>query len=886
MKHEDWLKVEELLNSALELEPLRRREFLDEVGASKPELRREVESLLGCEEKVDGFLAAPALAFSADFFEDHNGTDDRAGQTIGNYRIIREIGRGGMGAVFLAERADGEFQQEVALKIVRRSFDGSELARRFRRERQILASLNHPNIARLLDGGVSSDGEPFLAMEYVEGVRIDDFCDEIKLPIVRRLRLFLAVCQGVSYAHQNLIVHRDIKPSNVLVTTDSIPKLLDFGIAKLLDAEHAGEHTETIFRAFTPDYASPEQIRGEQITTASDVYSLGVLLDDLLHGARHASNQKPALGGWLSESSEQKTIATNLPTKQENGNEKVKPDNQKVLNAELKNIVRMARREEPERRYASVAQFAEDIQRYLDGLPVHAQKDSFTYRAGKFVRRNKAGVAAAALLLLTLIGGIIATAWQAQRATAQARIAAQERDRAERRFNDVRKLSNSLLFEITPKIERLEGSVEARETLVKRALEYLDSLAQEAGDDVQLKSELAAAYEKVGDLQGNPNKPNLSDFAGAIASYEKANAIRQKLPESDDNKRLLAKNFRELSVIRLNQFDVKGSLLDSAAALKIYESLTARNITSSELQTAYLEAQLDHAQTFASNQQFSEAITLYRQAIASLEKLDQHHQEIQRLLAKGYSLLGNALSWDGQQAEGEAETKKAVTMVENLAARFPADAIFQQGAWRVYMLASSTYENNNNEISLEFAQKALKAVGKAVELDPANTQAKENLAKTFSRIGWINVLLNKNSPVALSYLERAETILNELIDKEPQNVTYQGDMGILYTRFGDVREKQGDLQNALKAFQKSADLFERLSRADEKNTRSQRDLAQSLKSVGKVYVKLGETEKAEQNLRRALEILNRLKAQNALGDSDQILINEVQTALQKIYQEQ
>jgi serine/threonine-protein kinase len=434
MHNEDWIKVEELLNAALELEPTERRKFLEEIGASAPDLRREVESLLVYEEKVDGFLDTPALAFSADFFDDDHAPDARVGQEIGHYRILRELGRGGMGAVFLAERADGAFEQDVALKVMRYSFPDSELARRFSRERQILASLNHPNIARLLDGGVSATREPFLVMEYVEGLRIDDYCDERNLSTNERLQLFLKVCRAVSYAHQHLVVHRDIKPSNIIVVEDEqrkpTPKLLDFGIAKLLDAEQAGEHTQTEMRAFTPNYASPEQISGGQITTASDVYSLGVLLQDLLRGARPSTNERKNRGDSVAETPGQKTLITNLPTDQSEENKRAKTSVRRFADAELENIISMARREDPARRYASAAQLAEDVQRYLDGLPVHAQKDSFTYRAGKFVRRNKVGVAAAAIILLTIVSGIIATIWQARRANEQAWIAAQERDRA------------------------------------------------------------------------------------------------------------------------------------------------------------------------------------------------------------------------------------------------------------------------------------------------------------------------------------------------------------------------------------------------------------------------------------------------------------------------
>lgn len=432
MRNEEWKKVEELLDRAMELEPSARLKFLKEANAT-PDLLREVESLLACEGDMDGFLAAPALSLSSDFFDDADAIEDRAGQSVGRYRIIREIGRGGMGAVFLAERSDGEFRQEVALKVVRRSFADSDLARRFRQERQILASLNHPNIARLLDGGVSADGEPFLAMEYVEGVRVDDYCDARNLSTEERLNVFLAICQGVSFAHQNLVVHRDIKPSNILVTDEGVPKLLDFGIAKLVNPQSEGSTAETVtgLRAMTLDYASPEQVSGLSVTTATDVYSLGILLYELLTGRR------PHRLKNLRTDELARIICEDEPSKPSDAisdfgfkSFKSAIRNPKLLRGDLDNIILMAMRKEPQRRYASVAQLAEDVRRYLEGRPVLAHQDTFSYRAAKFIRRNKAGAVAALLIAFALVGGIVATAWQARRATAQARIAAAERDRA------------------------------------------------------------------------------------------------------------------------------------------------------------------------------------------------------------------------------------------------------------------------------------------------------------------------------------------------------------------------------------------------------------------------------------------------------------------------
>ncbi|HJU55464.1 MAG TPA: serine/threonine-protein kinase, partial [Pyrinomonadaceae bacterium] len=670
-----WQQIKDVFALVLEQPTSRRAAVLREASGDDAALRAEVESLLAAHDESRPLLERGDYGAASIFVA---AAASYAGKEFGRYRVVREIGRGGMGAVFLAERADGEFKQEVALKVVGRTFADSELVRRFRRERQILASLNHPNIARLLDGGVSNEGEPYLLMEYVEGVRVDDYCDERKLSTRERLRLFLAVCRGVSYAHQNLIVHRDIKPSNVLVTRDGVPKLLDFGIAKLLDAEHADDRTETNWRAFTPDYASPEQIRGEQITTASDVYSLGVLLADMLGGLRHTEDARRSGVATPSESAAEKTVATNLPTNQEAGGGKAKAGARKAIGAELKNIIAMARREEPARRYSSVAQFAEDVQNYLDGLPVRAQKDSVTYRAGKFIRRNKVGVIAAAFVLLSLVGGIIATVWQARRAEAN-------QARAEKRFADVRGLSNALLNDIAPNIERLEGSTAARQSLVAQSLKYLDSLAVESADDTTLQMELAAAYEKVGVLQGDSNKPSLSDFRGAIASLEKAQTIRRQLlrtnPKATENRRLLADNLRLLGVRRMAQNDIEGGIRDGKEAVQIYENLIAENPDAPALRTAQLETRVEVAISYVDINRFAEAIPLLEQSASEIEALRRggaDDAEPQRILAKCLAYLGFSLSWESRQPEAEAKMNEAVSLAESLAARYPHDANFKQ----------------------------------------------------------------------------------------------------------------------------------------------------------------------------------------------------------------
>jgi serine/threonine-protein kinase len=413
-------RVAKLVKSAVERGPETRAAFLDEECGSDPAMRAEVESLLQEDEGASLFLEVPALHLAAKSFVREGAF--HAGQTIGDYKIVSLIGSGGMGEVYLAE--DRELHRKVALKLVRRGMASEDMIHHFKREEHLLASLNHPNIAQLYGGGVTADGIPFFAMEYVEG---------------ERLQLFRKVCSAVTYAHQHLVIHRDLKPANIRVTPEGEPKLLDFGIAKLLDSEdaqHSGQ-TLTLHRMMTPEYASPEQVAaGESITTASDVYSLGVVLYKLLSGQnpyRTITNRPEEIARAITEQEPTFPSTAILKSISAPGHETpFTAYDSRSLRGDLDNIVLMAMRKEPARRYASVGQFSEDIRRHLEGLPVIARKDTVAYRATRFVRRNKIGVAAAAVVFLTLIGGIVATTWQAKRAVTQAQIAAEQRDRAQK----------------------------------------------------------------------------------------------------------------------------------------------------------------------------------------------------------------------------------------------------------------------------------------------------------------------------------------------------------------------------------------------------------------------------------------------------------------------
>lgn len=430
---EKWQQIKSIFLDALEIEEPRREKFLIEICGDDSELRNEVEKLLAAHFKSENFIEKPVAEINSLF---QTTVNQKVPQRFGNYKIIRQIGRGGMGAVFLAARADDQFNKRVAIKVLRRGVDTEDVLRRFRQERQILAALEHPFIARLLDGGMSEDGLPYLVMEYVEGIALDRYCDEHNFSTEERLEIFRKVCSAVQYAHQNLVVHRDLKPSNILVTEDGEPKLLDFGIAKFLNPELSAQTiapTATFVRLMTPEYASPEQIRGRNITTASDIYSLGVILYKLLtgHAPYQFENTSPQeIERVVCETEPVRPSSFVLSHSQ---NHTTQPNEQRTkdkgqrtnsLKGDLDNIVLKALRKEPERRYKSVEKFSEDIERYLKGLPVSARPNTFSYRAGKFIKRHKVGVAAAALILLSLIGGIAIAAWQAD-------VARAERDRAQ-----------------------------------------------------------------------------------------------------------------------------------------------------------------------------------------------------------------------------------------------------------------------------------------------------------------------------------------------------------------------------------------------------------------------------------------------------------------------
>lgn len=571
-----WNRIKEVFGEAVERHPELRRAFILDEFRDQPDLAEETLALLDAYECRSDFAEQPVFGFAlrALFARHARG---HIGEKIGGYRIEGEIGSGGMGAVYLGVRDDESFEKKVAVKIVNEfAADPEYLNRRLCAERAILAKLDHPNIARLIDGGTTEAGLPYFVMEYVAGKPISTYCEERKLTVRQKLELFQGVCSAIHYSHRNLIVHRDLKPGNILVNEAGVPKLLDFGIAKLLaeDSGRGNRGTTTIHRVMTPVYASPEQVRGEPVTTASDVYSLGVVLFEMLTGRlpyRFEDESAAAVERAIQLAEPMRPSEAALLVADENPSPRADAGRLRLsreLAGDLDAILLRALRKEPDQRYGSAERLGEDIQRFLEGAPVAARVGSFRYRTGKFLRRYRLAVAAGLVAAVSL-GAATAIS------ISQSRVAGEERRRAELRFEETWRLAKSNVFELHDAIERLPGSTAARGLLIRQTLGYLDGLNQKAGTDPVFNRELGMAYIRVGEVQGRPYTANLGDVEGALASYEKgigrldaALAERPQDPECQRDASIGYERIGELAAYRMHDFQKAGRFFDRALALR------------------------------------------------------------------------------------------------------------------------------------------------------------------------------------------------------------------------------------------------------------------------------------------------------------------------------
>jgi tRNA A-37 threonylcarbamoyl transferase component Bud32/tetratricopeptide (TPR) repeat protein len=858
LQTERYARVSDVFQHAVELPEQERAEYLARECGSDGPLRQEVEALLAADARDDDFIARPIASLPADLLT-HDHDADLTGREFGPYRVIRELGRGGLGAVYLAARADAVYRKEVAIKLIRRGLDTDDILRRFRNERQILAGLDHPNIARLIDGGTTADGLPYFVMEHVEGEPIDRYCSSRELPIAERLAIFRKVCAAVTFAHQHLVIHRDLKPSNILVGADSEPKLLDFGIAKVLTAkEEAFTVTLPEQRLLTREYASPEQIRGASITTTTDVYSLGVLLYELLSG------DKPYR--LKTGTSEELTRAI---AEQE-------PARQKSLPRDLNHIVRMAMRKEPVRRYSSVEQFSDDIRRYLEGRPVVAHEDSVAYRAGKFVRRNTLGVTAAALVLLALSGGLIATLWQA-------RIANAERAKAERRFNDVRKLANSNLFDVYPEVENLAGSLKAREKILQNALTYLDSLAREAAGDVTLQSELATAYEKVGDVQGAMNTSSLGDAKAGLESYAKAAKLRaavlQQRPRDVDARDALANNHYTTARTLWNHNQTHEAEEAFERGLQLRRALVAAQPNSVELQNRLAVLLIDYGAIPAFNVQSEKATALFEEALEINHRLraqDAQSAELKKTRARALRILSKPRAAVGDHAGGMVALEEAHQLSRELAREFPQDFRLQRSVWLTEnMMCELLIDKGDGAEAAARCEAIIAFPDAALRNEPENGVVIYDLAISHFNLARALHLTGENER-SIEQAEKAVAVMSQLAAKQPDNLDYQRNLAVYRISIGRAQIELGRFGEALAVLEGVATTLRPIIATNPGDTTYQSDLAFTQQLLARALYRNGERGRALNAATEAKTIYTRLRDQNALRASEKTVLQELE----------
>jgi serine/threonine-protein kinase len=841
VRRERWQQIWDLFERARRKKPEDLPGWLADTCAGDDELRREVESLLASDPSDAGLVGKIVGDAAARTFDDAaTPSATAAGRRLGPFELVGELGRGGMATVYRARRVDREFEQEVAIKVARGGLAAPELERRFLAERQILASLDHPAIARLIDGGTATDGTAWVAMELVEGIPIDRYCDREHLPERRRVELMISVCNAVHHAHRNLVVHRDLKPGNVLVTREGAPKLLDFGIAKLLGgASQLGvaENTRTEHRVFTPAYASPEQIRGEPITTASDVYSLGVMLFQLLTGRRPF------------EESEAPT-----PTDLERRILEVEPAVPRSVPADLARIVHMALRKEPARRYASAEQLATDLRRYLDGQPVIAQDDTWTYRTVRFVGRHRWAVAAAAVFAVVLAGFAVST-------LIQSRTLRVERDRA-------------LLAEERARIEA-ETAAEVSEFLID--LFQVADPAEAKGEEIRAREILDAGVERVErELAASPEiRARLMSTMGRV--YTNLGLHREARPllmrSLEDRRALVPADDLAVaeSLENLGELDkFQGRIEDASANLE--RALGLRRGAGDEGSEAWIRSLLRLGNLRFEEGRFEEAEAIAREVLAAARgTLGDEHETVGDAL----NGLGQVLTKKGALAEAETVLRDAATHNERArGANDPSvsDALHNlalalgmtgRGAEaaevqrRVLEINRVIYGGRHSRVALAQNNLALtlKELGQFEEAERIQRQSMELFIEIFGEehpqvaMTWVN-LANLRQSVgdleeAESYQRRALALNRRLLGGEHPEVA----TGI--ANLANLLYDKGDLDGSERYYREALDLDRRTLDPGHPY------IALDLNNIGRVKLERGEYDEAEELIREAIDVATR-----------------------------
>ena len=743
MSPEQWQAVEEYFHIAVELQKEDRKKLFSKVEENHPELLNSVKQLLKSHHTSGAFLSGSVI----------DNIIVQTGEHVGPWKIIEEIGRGGMSTVYLAERDDSTFKRKVAIKFLHGLSPGKEMIERLRAEQSILARLDHTYICKLLDAGIKDAGRPYFIMEYIDGDPIDTYCSKNNLSIDKRLELFMQVCEAVQYAHQRLIVHRDLKPSNILVDGEGNVKLLDFGIAKLIDEDPEIDITNTQTGLFlmTPEYASPEQIDQLPITTATDVYALGLLLcklliDRLPYDITEKTPLEIAQTITKTEPGKPSTLATYSTL-----NESVSPSNKKneiylahvrkKLKGDLDNIILKALRKDPARRYDSAGQMLQDIINYKQHLPVIARPESSTYRAKKFILRNKTAVVAAAIIAIILM----MSTWVSLR---QAQIAQEQSAIAEQRFNDIRQLTSSLMFELHDEIATLPGATSARILIVERASEYLATLVANENADNDLKTEVAAAFRVVGNVQGNPTNPNLGKHSDALISYNRTleliSSVLEEEPNRLDARRIYANIFEKKADIQgiVGQLELAEINLRYSNQLyqKLSEEYPGDQDRERELAISYMKlADLLGHPHFTNRNKPEEALENYYKSEAILNSLytaDRLNITNLQYIGLVHERIGRMHQHFDRLDESLQHYTKSMEYRTEFVRRDPFNfSAIRDEAVSHEHLSKLFVSTNNLDLAEEHLIKAFNIYKWQYEVDPVNISAKQTLAISYIHRG-------------------------------------------------------------------------------------------------------------------------------------------------------
>jgi len=857
MRPERWNQIERLFLQAVEMPSQDRERFLSEVCQGDETLRQELNSLLACDVPETPLVKGSFLPPTEPIDSISSTVIDGVGRRIGPYRLVRLLGRGGMGSVHLAVRDDEQYQKEVAIKLLKRGMDTDFMLHRFRQERQILASLEHPFIARLIDGGATDDGLPYFVMEYVDGLPITKYCAEQNLDLGERLRLFRLVCEAVQYAHQHLVIHRDLKPGNILITKERIPKLLDFGIAKLINSERPWEMatiTGPEQRMLTPDYASPEQFRGQKISTSSDIYSLGAVLYELLTEQTAHRLDFESLAAMEKAICEEEPEKPSLAVARGSGEaSRSHRQRSRQLSGDLDNIILTALRKEPQRRYPSVSELSEDIRRHLEGLPVTARDDRLTYRMGKFIRRNKLGVGAAALLLATLTGGILSTSFQARR--------------AERRFQLVRGLANSMLFDLHDEMEKLPGSTALQALTIRTVVKYLDTLARDGSPDPDLDLEIALAYERAGGLEGHTYRANVGRGEEGLSHYRKALRIYERLVDDPKhasratrgmiethlnvgqmeavlgNSKAAATHLQQASEIAGKAFALGSSDIPPSTQVNLYFRLGDAEYQqgNADGELAYYRKALEVSEKWASVDTGSEA----------LKNLRDCYHEVGAAQARTGDLHS---ARDSYQKAEEAAIKLSNKADAALGQRY--DTISLHNAFGDILAAPDDPNFGDRAGALRRYQAALELAQASAAADPKNLNARRTLAICYRRIG---MLLAHGKPAeSVGYYEKALPIAEDLYGSDPTNVEYRYALSRSYMGLGEALYALRKNDDAIQYLIRAVDLQKSIEATSPERIWNLRVFSRTCGILGSALLERGDPVRALEALREGLAVADRM----------------------------